>query len=91
MIRACADVGYGARLFTAAETRAIDAALSAVSDDQLWSRYDPAAMNDREVYPMIWDENEEDLREEYVAYFHELKRVVRTAARQDMGLLVLIL
>ena len=82
---------YGGRLFTPGETKAIDASLSAVSDDQLWSRYDPAAMESLEVYPMIWDEPEDDLREEYEAYFHELKRVVRIAAQQDMGLLVQIM
>lgn len=85
------SAGYGGRLFTPGETKAIDAALSAVSDDQLWSRYDAAAMESKEVYPMIWDEPEDDLREEYEAYFHELKRVVRIAAEQDMGLLVLIM
>ena len=85
------DAGYGGRLFTPGETKAIDAALSAVSDDRLWSRYDPAAMEAQEVYPMIWDEPEDDLREEYQSYFHELKRVVGIAAQQDMGLLVLIL
>ena len=85
------DAGYGGQLFTPGETKAIDAALSAVSDDQLWSRYDPAAMESENIYPMIWDEPEDDLREEYQSYLRELKRLVRTAAQQDMGLLVLIL
>ena len=85
------DAGYGGQLFTAGETKAINAALSGVTDDQLWSRYDPAAMEASEVYPMIWDETEDDLREEYQSYFHDLKRVVGIAARQDMGLLVLIM
>ena len=81
----------GGQLFTPNETKTINAALSAVSDDQLWSRYDAAAMEASEVYPMIWDEPEEDLREEYLAYFQLLERVVRIAAQQDMGLLVLIM
>jgi hypothetical protein len=48
-------------------------------------------MEAKEVYPMIWDEPEDELREEHEAYFHELKRVVRIAAQQDMGLLVQIM
>ena len=40
------DVGYGpARVFTAAETRSIAAAVAAISDEELRARYDPSAMD----------------------------------------------
>jgi hypothetical protein len=42
----------------------------------------------QEVGPGIWDEEEEELREEYLSYFQELKKVVALAAEGGMGLLV---
>jgi hypothetical protein len=85
------DLGNGpARLFLADEVRQIDAALSAVSDDQLWARFDANQMEEQEVYPGVWDEPEADLREEYVGYFQQLKQLVREARTDKLGLLVLI-
>ena len=76
------------RWFTPGETVEIDRALSAVTDDGLWSRFDADEMESQGIYPGIWDEDEEELREEYVDYFHELKQVVAVAVRQNQGLLV---
>jgi hypothetical protein len=85
-----ASLGYGAHLLTPDDTAAVDAALFGVSDETLWSRFDPEAMEDAGVYPSIWDEAEDELREEYLSYFHELKQVVRTAAQRRMGLLCFV-
>lgn len=38
----------------------------------------------------IWDEDEEELREEYVPYFQELKQVIAQASAARMGLLVIL-
>lgn len=78
------------RWFTPEETGQIDKALSGVSDDALWSRFDTDEMEQQHVYPGIWDEDEEDLREEYLTYFHELKQIVAAAAQSGQGLLVTI-
>jgi hypothetical protein len=78
------------RWFTPEETAQIHQALSTISDDVLWSRFDADQMEQLEIYPGIWDEAEEDLKEEYLAYFHELKQVVATAAGSGQGLLVTI-
>jgi hypothetical protein len=80
----------GPRWFSPAETANIHQALSRVSDDALWSRFDAEQMQDLGVYPGIWDEDEADLREEYLGYFHELKGVVAAAAQSGRGLLVTI-
>ena len=53
-------------------------------------RFDPEAMEAEGVYPGIWDEDEGDLREEYVSYFQELKQVVAQASTGGMGLLVIL-
>jgi hypothetical protein len=42
------------------------------------------------VYPGIWDEDEDDLKDEYLTYFHELKQVVAAAAQSRRGLVVTI-
>ena len=76
------------RWFTPDETLQIDQALSGVSDDALWSRFDADEMEQQEIYPGIWDEDEEDLKEEYIGYFQALKRCVAAAAQSGRGLLI---
>lgn len=78
------------RWFTPKETAGIHQALSGVSDQQLWSRFDADELEQQEVYPGIWDEPEEELKEEYLGYFHELKQVVALAAQSGQGLTVSI-
>jgi hypothetical protein len=78
------------RYFAPNETSAINRAVTAVSDDNLWSRFNPQAMEAADVYPGIWDEDEEDLKEEYLMYFGQLKKLIAAAAAQGHGLLVTI-
>ena len=83
------DDGYGApRLFQPKEVQEISAALAPISDCELWGQFDPERMEADGVYPGIWDEEEEELRDEYLSYFHELKQVVEQAGAGGMGLLV---
>jgi hypothetical protein len=50
------EVGYGpARVFRAAQVRAIASELSSVTDEELRTRYDAAAMVEADIYPQIWD------------------------------------
>ena len=85
------DDGYGPpRLFHADEVQELHTALSAISDDELWSRFDPDQMSAEGVYPDVWDESEHDLREEYLTYFHEMKKVVKTANDTGLALLVML-
>lgn len=85
------DLGYGpARLLPARVTRVIHAAVSGISDEQLWSRFDRATMTAQDVYPTIWHEPEENLRAEYLSYFQELKDVLEAASRAEMALLVVL-
>jgi hypothetical protein len=86
-----ADGGYGPpRLFTPEETRAIQTALAALTDDDLWSRFVPAEMNELGIYPQIWDEPESDLRDEYLMYFRELKSFLDKAVAAKNGIMVTI-
>jgi hypothetical protein len=85
------DLGYGpARFLRSDAVEELDAALSRISEDELWSRFDPARMEAEGVYPMIWDEPEEDLRDEYLMYFRELTALVRRAHQEGEVLIVLV-
>jgi hypothetical protein len=84
------DEESGLRWFSPQEAVQIHQALSAVSDDKLWSRFDAEQMEELEIYPGIWDEDEQELKEEYSMYFQQLKDVVAAAAESGHGLLVTI-
>jgi uncharacterized protein DUF1877 len=76
------------RWFTPDQAAQIHHALSGVSDERLWSRFDVEQMEQQDIYPGIWSEPEDDLKEEYLAYFHELKQVVAAAVKNRQGLIV---
>ena len=78
------------RILSVDRVRQVDAALSELSDDALWSHFNPEAMTEQGVYPPIWDEQESDLRQEYLYYFHELKALVARAATQGDSLAIII-
>jgi hypothetical protein len=75
------------RIFAPEEVAQIHAALSSISDDDLWSRFNPEEMTEQGVYPEIWDEDEEDLRDEYLTYFQELKKFLAAAAKDRQSIL----
>jgi hypothetical protein len=87
------DMAYGPpRVFTSAETRAIAAALAAVTDEDLRSRFSPEAMMRAEIYPEIWDRDPED--DDTLGYLMEYVAVLRDAmtavTSRGHGLLVVL-
>lgn len=54
--------------------------LQSISDEELWSGFDADEMYAHDIYPQIWDEPENDLREEYLDYFNALKEFVAMVA-----------
>ena len=48
----------------------------------------PNAMATAGVYPEVWDEPEDELREEYCDYYEELQDFIATAAEQNEALRV---
>lgn len=81
------DTGYGpARRFEPDEVREINRVLAGISAEELWSRFDARKMEDADIYPGIWDEPEEDLREEYLTYFQMLKEFVAQAGENGDAL-----
>jgi uncharacterized protein DUF1877 len=87
------DVGYGPpRVFTSAEVRVIAAALAAVTDDDLRSRFTPEAMMRAEIYPEVWDRDPKD--DDTLGYLMEhvaiLRGVMTTVSSRGHGLLVVL-
>ena len=80
----------GDRLFSPEQTKDLGSALDEVSDARLWERFDPTQMTDEFVYPMIWDEPEDDLRNEYLGYFRSMKGLIHRASATGSALVVSI-
>src|SRR4051812_44408789 len=55
------------RLLSADFVRRLDAALQDITDEQLWAGFDPQRFEADAVYPSIWDEPVDELRDEYVS------------------------
>lgn len=90
LIKGC-EIGYGpGRVFTSAQVKDIDAALQAISKEEFESRYDPVKMMEADIYPNIWDRNEEedDLLEYVSDNFVRLKQYIHTIAGKGMGMVV---
>lgn len=78
-----AETGYGRpRLFAPDDVRRLNDALRAMSDDQFWSRFDAQQFEAEQIYPGHWDdESPDELRDAFVATFHEVRdHVARVAS-----------
>jgi hypothetical protein len=86
-----ANLGYGRpRLLPPDYVQSLHTALAGISDDQLWGRFDAQRMEAEGIYPLIWDEPPDDLRDEYLTYFHDLRDFVARVAASGGQLLVAI-
>jgi hypothetical protein len=81
-----------ARVFTARRVKALSEALDGLSPDALRQRYQPARMQEEDIYPGFWEEPPPDLdpREELLSYFEELKRFTASVTGRGHCLLVFI-
>ncbi|WNG44321.1 DUF1877 family protein [Archangium minus] len=81
-----------ARVFTAAQVKELAKALDALSESTLRKRYEPARLQEEDIYPGFWEEPPPDLdpEEELFSYFAELKKFTAAVAKRGLGLLVFI-
>lgn len=87
------DVGYGpARTLTAMETREVNAALAALTDEHLRAKFNPKDMIAKQIYPEIWDRDpaDDDTLGYLMEYVHVLRGFIGQAVNDGMGLLVYI-
>ena len=85
------DVGYGpARVFTAAETKEIAAALATVHAPGLRARFDAHDMAVKDIYPSIWDRTaqDDDPLGYLVAYFGTLRGFLGQSVQDGLGFVV---
>lgn len=83
------DIGYGpARALDAAQTRRWAAYLAAVDEAEMRARFDPEAMRSADVPPDIWDE--EEVLDETMDYFAELREFIQARAQAGDGVLVML-
>jgi hypothetical protein len=83
------DVGYGpARYLTPGQVQAIAAALRQLDREELRRRFKPATMTELDIYPMVWDEPEEELFEELMTYYGELAACYQAAATKGDAMLL---
>lgn len=85
------DFGYGPpRYLLQGEVRAVADALAAVSVEDFEARFDFAALAAAEIYPTIWDREDEEDRSYVSGYYAELREFYHAAAaRGDCALLYL--
>jgi len=80
------DVGYGpARGLTPAEVKAVSVALSTVSGEQLWSRFDQRTFASAEIYPEGWSSDGKDY---VLGYYEALRKFFEDAARSQDAMIV---
>ncbi|MCC6358529.1 MAG: YfbM family protein [Phycisphaerales bacterium] len=83
------DLGYGpARYLKPDEVKAFRDALMRISDADFARRFDPAALERSDIYPNIWDEDRDELLEEYQMYFEQFKRDLDATLAAGEGLLI---
>jgi len=89
IVRGGADVG-DAHAFSAAQVRAIDAALQPIDAAALAQRYAPADMMRLEIYPEIWSNPDNEALDYCLEHFARMKGVIRHAAQRQLGMVVSI-
>ena len=85
------DVGYGpARILDPACVGELTAALAQFSNSDFERNFDLDELSSADIYPQIWDEPLNDLREEYGGYLQTMKAHVHRAADSGQAILVAI-
>jgi hypothetical protein len=79
------DLGYGpANYLTPPEVKELAAALSGISIPQLKANYDSAKMNELELYPNNWDDEDINF---LLPYFEQLKKFYAKAAANNQAVI----
>jgi len=79
------DLGYGpASYLTPPEVKELAAALSGISVSQLKANYDSAKMNELELYPNNWDDEDINF---LLPYFEQLKKFYAKAAANNQAVI----
>jgi len=85
------DLGFGpARLATPDEVARVAVDLAQLTRDVLVERFDPETMEQQFVYPMVWDEDPDELGDEVADAAIEVIDLYRTAAANNHAVIAAI-
>jgi hypothetical protein len=79
------------RLLDSASVKRLASALQHITADQLWAGFDANQIEQDDVYPGIWDEDEDELREEYTSMFEVLQDFMSRVAGSDGEVLIALM
>ncbi len=86
------DIGYGpARILLPPQVTAFSRALDQLDPARLGNRFNPAEMTKLDIYPSIWDRQDESLEEWLQESLAELQGFLRRAVAQQQAVIVAIL
>jgi Domain of unknown function (DUF1877) len=82
------DMGYGpANYLDSSTVKELNSELQKISSEDLKSKYDPDLMNDKGIYPGMWNMEAWEYFEEY---FMILKNFYKTASENDEAIIMFI-
>jgi hypothetical protein len=85
------SVGYGpARILLPPEVTAFSQALDTISPSEISERFKPAEMTKLDIYPSIWDREDEELEEWLQDSVAELQNFLRQAITQQQAVIIAI-
>jgi hypothetical protein len=83
------DLGYGpARGLPSGDVQAIDAALQALTPNELGGRFDADRMTELQIYPFGWSDDPDGEREYLLDFYGDLRAFVHRTAERGDALLV---
>jgi hypothetical protein len=83
------DLGYGpAQYLTPDQVKEVNAEISRITIDEISKNYDPKEMSELEIYPNIWDE--EDNLEYLTDYFKTVQEIYLKAAQNNEAIITFL-
>lgn len=83
------DLGYGpGQYLTPEQVKELNEEISKISIEELSKKYDAKRMTELEVYPNIW-ENEDEVNY-LIEYFHKIQEVYAEASKNDEAIITFI-
>jgi hypothetical protein len=85
------DVGYGpARILLPPQVAAFSQALKTVSPAEIRKSFNPNEMMKLDIYPNVWDREDEELEEWMQGSLSELKKFLQRAVSQEQAVIIAI-
>jgi hypothetical protein len=83
------DVGYGPpRTLKSHDVRQISKALNSITDQQLLNRFEGEAMMKADIYPQVWDREDEDLDQWMLDTFSDVKEFMQKTSEDGLGIVI---